>query len=76
MYSWFNPPYPPLPCTGCVSRYSQSIANWFIATFHVLAGRPHSAVMLRSASQINLVAASSLGKCPSAFLLRLHCSFD
>lgn len=41
-----------------------NIANWFIAGFHSLLARLQSAVMLRKASQISFVAASSLGKCP------------
>jgi hypothetical protein len=44
------------------------MANWFIASFHSLAARLQSAVMLRSASQMSLDAASSLGKGLSEFL--------
>jgi hypothetical protein len=46
-----------------------SIANWFIADFHSLLARFQSAVMLRKASQISLVAASSLGKCPRLLMI-------
>lgn len=38
------------------------MANWFTVTFQVLARRPQSAVVLRKASQISLVANSSLGE--------------
>jgi len=52
-----------------VNRSSQTTANWFIAERHSLAARPQSAVMVRNASQINLVAASSLGKCPRVLMI-------
>jgi len=42
------------------------MANWFIASFQSRLARLQSAVMLRSASQINLLAAASLGKYPVA----------
>ena len=45
------------------------MANWFIAARHSLAARPQSAVMLRSASQIRLLAASSLGKWPRVLMI-------
>jgi hypothetical protein len=45
-----------------VKRSAYSIANWFIASFQWCAAFPQSAVILRNASQISLLAASSLGK--------------
>ena len=58
-----------------VNRSSYSIANWFIPTFQVLAGRPQSAVMLRKASQISLVADPSLGKCPRVLMILRSLAF-
>ena len=57
------------------NRSSYSIANWFIADFHSLAARLQSAVMLRSASQMSLLAASSLGKCPRVLMILRSCMF-
>ena len=51
------------------------IANWFIADLQFKAGRLDSAAMLRSASQINLVAASSLGKCAGVLMILRTCAF-
>ena len=45
------------------------MANWFIAGFQFSIGFFHSAVMLRSASQISLVAASSVGKWPRVLMI-------
>lgn len=45
------------------------MANWFIADVQPWVGRRHSEVMLRSASQISLVAASSLGKWPQLLMI-------
>ena len=45
------------------------MANWFIASFQSRLARLQSAVMLRSASQISLLAASSLGKCPRVLMI-------
>ena len=52
-----------------VKRSPYSIANWFMADFHVGLARFQSAVMLRNASQISLVAAASLGKCPRVLMI-------
>lgn|GEM_PF-2855007 len=40
-----------------------------MAVFQLLAARPQSGVILRSASQISLVVASSLGKCPRVLMI-------
>lgn len=40
-----------------------------MTSFQSLAARPHSAVMFRRASQINFVAASSLGKWPRDLMI-------
>ena len=51
--------------TGYAARVKRSlykIANWFIAAFQCGDGCVHLTVMLRNASHISLVAASSLGK--------------
>lgn len=69
VYSWFNPPHRPVPCAACVNRSSSGIANSFISSFHSFAARLESAVMLRSASQVALLAASSLGKCPRVLMI-------
>ena len=45
------------------------MANWFIAYFHSLLARLQSAVMLRSACQISLLAESSLGKFPRVSMI-------
>jgi hypothetical protein len=45
-----------------LKRSAYRIANWFIASFQLCAACPQSAVMLRKASQISLLAASSVGK--------------
>ena len=45
------------------------MADWFIASVHSLADRLQSAVIFRSAIQINLVAASSLGKWPRVLMI-------
>jgi hypothetical protein len=47
-----------------LNRSSYNIANWFVALHYSLAAQPQPAVMWCRASQIGLVAASSLGKCP------------
>jgi hypothetical protein len=49
------------------------MANWFIASFQFLEARTHLAVMLRNASQISLLAASSLGKCPRVLMILRTC---
>ncbi len=51
------------------------MANWFIADFQLFAARPQSAVMLRRASQISLVAASSFGKCPRVLRILRNLAF-
>ena len=45
------------------------MANWFIASVHSLAERLQSAVMFFSAIPINVVAASSLRKCPRVLMI-------
>jgi hypothetical protein len=45
-----------------------------MACRQVGAARSHVAVMLRSASQINFVAASSLGKCPRVLMILRRCA--
>jgi len=45
------------------------MASWFIASFQSRLARLQLAVMLRSASQISLLAASSLGKCPRVLMI-------
>jgi hypothetical protein len=59
--------YPRLP----VKRSAWSIANGFIASssFQPGPGRFQSTVMLRRASQISLLAASSFGKCPRVLMI-------
>ena len=47
---------------GLVKRSPYAIANWFIAARHSLTAWARCSVMLRSANQTSLVAASSLGK--------------
>lgn len=61
------------PTAGIVNRPSYSIANCRIAARQCGALRPHSAVMLRNANQINLVAASSFGKWPWVLMIFRHC---
>ena len=57
-----------------VKRSAKAMANWFIAADHSRVARLQSLVMLRSASQISLVAASSDGKMAPVFddLAQLH----
>lgn len=54
--------------TPLVNLSSQRISKGFIAVFPLWAARRQSAVMLRNASQIILVAASLLGKCPRVLM--------
>jgi|GEM_PF-4995069 len=54
------------PPTGSrdLNRSPNCIANCALASAQAMGGFFHLAVRLRNASQISLVAASSLGKCP------------
>ena len=45
------------------------MANWFIVSVHSRTERLQSAVIFLSAIQINLVAASSLGKRPRVLMI-------
>ncbi len=62
------------PCCR-VKRSWYRIANWFIAAFQLCAARLQSAVMLRSASHISLLAASSDGKWPRVLMILRSCAF-
>ncbi len=44
-----------------------------MAAFQSLAALPQSAVILRSASQMSFVAASSVGKCPRILMILRSC---
>ena len=48
-------------------------ATWFMASRHSLAARTLLPSTLRSASQSNLIAASSLGKCPRVLMIFRSC---
>ena len=63
------------PWLGRMNRSPHRIANWFIADFQWLAERLQSWVMLRKASQISLVAAWLLGKCPRVLMIILNRAF-
>src|SRR5271165_6920294 len=52
-----------------MKRSAYSIANWFMASFQWFAALLQSAVILRKANQISLLAASSLGKCPRVLMI-------
>ena len=53
---WQDEPVRLMPCPTPFNGYTRTLRPWL-------------AVMLRRASQINLVAASSLGKCPLVLMI-------